>query len=338
MIDLYILLALLCVFCCFIGFFNAKISRSYSVVLCFAYVTLGFFYVGLRDSIGTDYENYQPIFACRAQPSLGISFNFLVNLLCSEYGPKSDGLVFLAVYIFYVILIFLCSKQFTYYYPFVFLYLFMWLFPSNMLGSLRQGLAVLLGTLGVLLLVRGGKMAKRSFVMAGATHTAGLAAAIPTLIVYGRRVFLPALLMFILLLPFLGELYVFFDYKLRFYKGLDGFSLSPSYIGKLVFIPFLLLGFICDRQLALLAGIFFIFNVSTGIVFKDYPVIVERLPIYFEVYKLLLLLAFINSMSRFRYMRLLIGFYFALLFLSNIRKGVSHFALWSDFFPEGIIF
>ena len=332
-LDIILFIPLLYLLYSVLGLFVSNKIQKY-IGFCFVVLSIfiSFIFVGLRGEYGTDYENYTPMFSGNADTNhAGLLLESIINISLTLFpSDYSVHVIFFLIWAAYIFLCYVVSSFFKEYFYYVFLYLHCMLLPSNMLGSLRQGIAVLAMTLAILYILQNKNLkALLSAVISSAMHF-GSFAIIPFIAIITERRFLIIFSFFAIGLAFYFLQGDVIERKLTVYSQLIGYS-SPgmgSFIGKLIFAPFVFL--VCTRfnLYSLLSVLLFLSAVITPFVFASFPLISERIGIFFESYKLFILLWLIEN-NKHKVLKVLLF----LIAVSTVFKFYSHTTNWETYFP-----
>lgn len=315
------------------------VDQVYGRFLAFNVTICSFLVVGLRGQYGTDYENYYPVFSGeKISNGMGYLIGSIIEVgkFTFGLGGESAKFVFFIVWVLYIVFLIAISRRYGRYSSCVFIYLMNLLLFSNMLGSLRQGIAVCILSLAVLILIDGRKLLSGFFAALGVGTHLGAISLFPVFLITHlnlRYLLIGSLVLLIIGGVLYGQLDVMLV-KLAFYAQAEGYGGGSSIIGKIVFFPFVMMALGRANALEKLIIIFF-YTVAIGLpfIFSGFPIIAERLGIYFEVYKLVLLAVFIKR----AYSLWVVKSFLTMLCLSTLYKQYLHYMSWKSYFPFGII-
>jgi EpsG family len=313
-----------------------RFIRPIERMLIFIVVVVLLFSVALRGEYGTDYDNYSNYFVGNIENGqLGLLFQFVYETLRVNRLPYTVVCSFFAVGALYIILLRGTAAQFGRLGAIVFCYLASLTLYPNMLGSIRQGLAMLLMGLAYMHL-RSRRPIHAYAALAGAflLHTGALAA-IVGMAQRGnmRRRFLTiaAVVTFAALFVVVQQEEIF--RKLTFYAATEGYTggSASQILGKFFFAPFVfLLWRQSDSSYWIPVVILFAAASITPALFVQFPVLAERLGGYFELYKLIIL-HFLsvtpNALRRWPWVVFLL-----LLCASTLYKVYDHLSFWDSYF------
>lgn len=313
-------------------FVSLKTQRYLGFTFLVFSIFISFIFVGFRGEYGTDYENYAPMFNGNAASNhAGLLLESLINISLFLFSEDySSGIIFFLIWMAYIFLSYLVARSFKSYFYHVFLYLHCMLLPSNMLGSLRQGIAVLAMTLALIYVIKN-KNLKALFVTSiGATMHFGSVALLPVIaLVSKQRVFIICSLFVLSFAVYFLQVDII-ERKLAVYSALEGYSGGGmgSLIGKLIFAPFLFLTFTRFNLKSFISVFLFLSALITPFALSAFPIIAERIGIFFECYKLFIILWLIEN-SKLKILQL----FLFLVAVSTFFKFYTHTTNWGDYFP-----
>lgn len=332
-LDIILFIPLLYLLHSIISFFvSMNIQKYIGVFFLGTSLLISFVFVGLRGQYGTDYDNYALMFnGTAATNHAGLLLENIIRLSINIFSEAySKEFIFLVLWFCYVYLIYLLARFFKNYFYHIFLYMHCLLLPSNMLGSLRQGIAVLVMTLSILYIMNNKNIKSMISTVIGVTMHFGSVALIPIIALISKK------RLYFLLFFFVAFCIVYLlqgdiiQRKLDVYSTLDGYSGGGmgSLLGKIIFAPFLIITLRPFNLKSFVCFFLFVLTILTPFLLSDFPVIAERLGIYFECYKLFIILWLIEQ-NKLIILRVLI----VLMAVSTILKFYLHTSSWGEYFP-----
>lgn len=335
MLDLLLIPSLLTLsYSLILIFYPIKISNISGSFFCFFVFLVCIFYIGFRGEYGTDYESYNYLFLGKANTEqFGIIFQAISNLIQSIFfwdDNLKPIIGFLIIFIIYIFFLFKLAAKFAEIKYFVFLYLFSIMIFPNLLGSVRQGISMIISFYAIILIIE--KQTLKSFSYSFFAANIHLGGSFGLLISLFTRNFYVLLPIFFIIFYFAGSFYYEFIFnKLLHYYGfsLPNSSLRVIDLGKIIFFPFVIYAIWKYFGLpSLLVVIFFMTTILSRVFFGDvFDEIVSRMGPYFEVYKLILLKIFLEKKDW-----LILQIFMFLMALSIFPKIISHLGRWDYFF------
>mgnify|MGYP001216709998 CR=1 FL=1 len=315
-------------------FFPQKTSNKVGFFFCIITFLICLIFIGFRGEYGTDFDSYNSLFKGRLNPEqFGLVFQAISNLINSMFfwdGSLKSLFGFLIIFVFYTAFLLLLSREFKELKYFVFLYLFSIMIFPNLLGSVRQGIAMLIFFYAIILVLE--KQPIKSFSFSFFAANIHLGSSIGILASLFTKYFYIVIFVFSIIFLLAGNFYYEFilDKLIHYYE----FSLpnSSSRIldpGKIIFLPFVIYTFFKYLSpSSFLALIFFASTILSRLIFGDiFGEIVSRMGPYFDVYKFILLKILLEKREW-----LVIQVLVFLMSLSIFPKLFSHIARWESYF------
>lgn len=289
-----------------------------------------------RGEYGTDYDNYYGYFSgTQEHGQLGLLFSIVFEDLEFYRLPAAPHIAFFMIGALYLYLLDYLAREFDCFYYYIIFYFASLLLHPNMLGSLRQGLAILLSSISLVTYLKDRKLTSIVLMtIAISFHSASIITLVAFLRVSRDRKILIGTIAFILLL-FLMMWYQWdeIQYKLIFYSTAEGYTgaTTDQFYGKLLYLPVIIFVWL-ESKFTQKIAITIIFCVASIIpyVFEGFPIIVERIGGYFEIYKLLIL--YNISKNREKEYPVAWAMFLVLLSVSTIYKIYTHLLTWNLYF------
>lgn len=323
----------------FVLYYKGKHIRFVIYLLLLLTLSVVFIYTFFRTSIGTDYFNYRDAFNETTESQLGYVYNILIPFINNIFEYETHKYIFAIHSVIYLYLIISVSTKFKEYRALIVLLLISIYFYNNMLGSLRQGLSLLLY---VLLFIKIHKNQLNnlkliiSLIFLMGLHTGSIVLSPFAILYYVSKKHKLIKGTFLLLISFFIVFIViylsfeFYDSKLSFYEDTKGFNDGgASYLkSKLIFLPLIILIFTKFKiQESILIVSMFITTSLLPLYLQDYPIIAERVGSFFEIYKILILY-FLLENSNYRIFK----YTFLLFVLSTLFKNYVYLINWKNYF------